>query len=92
MFAIGQQDVAQVNTIFQAAHGQFAFAAVVDAKVQHETLLQQFGAHHFHPGQVHFGVRLIAAEPGRTTAEPENQGCRQQIKCDSPGDHGRGSP
>ncbi|MNF99149.1 hypothetical protein D3C84_820370 [compost metagenome] len=63
VLAFGQQHVAQVNPVFEATHRQVAVVAVVDAKVQEESLLHQFGLDDFDLDQVHFRLRPVVAEP-----------------------------
>ncbi|MOA20393.1 hypothetical protein D3C78_1408340 [compost metagenome] len=73
MLTFGQQQVAQVDAVGQAANGQVAVAGVVDAKVQHELLLQQSGPHHLDLDQMHLWFRGFFTLPGRAAAEPDEQ-------------------
>jgi hypothetical protein len=62
-----------VNAVLDASHRQVIVVGVVDAKVQQEFLLHQFGLDHFDLDQMHLRFWFIIAEPGRTTAKPQKK-------------------
>ncbi|MNC77491.1 hypothetical protein D3C75_1294590 [compost metagenome] len=59
--------------------------------MQDKPLLHQLGPYHLDPNQMHLGVRLVGAEPGRAATEPQAKGQGEQKAFESLGDH-RTSP
>ncbi|MNR31777.1 hypothetical protein D3C85_1493120 [compost metagenome] len=68
-FAGGKLHVIEVDGVDQPAHGQADVVGIVDAKTQHELLLQKLGAHHVHLQQAHVGVLETIADPGGASTE-----------------------
>ena len=63
----GQLDVVQVNSIYESPHRQAPLVWIVDAKPQHELLLEKSGLDDFDVFELNLRILKIAAEPGRTT-------------------------
>ena len=71
--AARQLDVVEMNSIDQATYRQALLIGIVDAKTQHELLLEESRFDDLDIGELNPGVLEITAEPGRTTRKARQQ-------------------
>ncbi|MNC65330.1 hypothetical protein D3C75_1156070 [compost metagenome] len=77
-----------MNAVFQPANRQAGVIGVVDTKMQHEFLFEQFGPHHFDLEQMHLGLKVVVGEPGDAAAEAQGHQQGECPQCAPLAEHG----